>query len=89
MGGSLPMHRHDKTEEIAYFISGEGIVLGYVDDRPLEIPVRAGHVWYTPRGAWHAMRNTGTEPLTLVFRGHSQREGGTPVLLPAHRREAG
>ena len=67
VGGVLPMHRHDKTEEIAYFISGEGIVQTHEDDSPREMPVGAGYVWYTPPGAWHAVTNTGQEPLTLVF----------------------
>lgn len=29
VGGALPEHRHEKTEEIAYFLSGEGMVKVY------------------------------------------------------------
>lgn len=67
VGGALPVHRHDKTEEIAYFLSGEGVVQIFENGSPRDVPVRSGHVWYTPPGAWHAVRNTGDEPLTLIF----------------------
>ena len=65
--GALPIHRHEKTEEIAYFLSGEGIVQTYRDGHLHEIAVRAGYVWYNPPGAWHGVKNTGAEPLKLVF----------------------
>lgn len=65
--GALPEHKHEKTEEIAYFLSGEGIVQIYENGNPKEVPVHAGYVWYTPSGAWHSLKNTGKEPLTLVF----------------------
>ncbi len=67
VGGALPVHRHDKTEEIAYFLSGEGTVTVYEDGSPKDIAVRAGSVVYTPPGSWHAIKNTGNNPLTLVF----------------------
>lgn len=66
-GGALPTHRHDKTEEIAYILSGEGTFTVFEGDEPMEIPIRAGHVVYNPPGAWHAIRTTGDEPLALVF----------------------
>lgn len=83
VGGALPVHRHDKTEEIAYFLSGEGVVQIYENDTPREVPVRTGHVWYTPPGAWHGLRNTGAEPLTLVFATIPNEEKG---LLSFFRR---
>lgn len=67
VGGALPVHRHDKTEEIAYFLSGEGTLTVYEDGNPKDFPVRAGYVIYTPPGSWHAIKNTGNQPLTLVF----------------------
>ena len=67
VGGELPQHRHDKTEEIAYFLSGTGVVRIYEDGKAKEVPIKAGHVWYTPPGAWHSFKNTGSEPLALVF----------------------
>lgn len=67
VGGALPVHRHDKTEEIAYILSGSGTVLSYPVDQPVETPISEGYVWYTPPGAWHSFKNTGDEPLALVF----------------------
>jgi quercetin dioxygenase-like cupin family protein len=66
-GGSLPVHKHDKTEELAYFISGEGVAVGFENGEPQELPVREGNVWYNPPGVWHSIKNTGDEPLVLVF----------------------
>jgi mannose-6-phosphate isomerase-like protein (cupin superfamily) len=67
VGGALPEHRHDKTEEIAYFVSGEGLVHTYMEGEAVEVPVGPGYVWYNPPGAWHGVTNTGNEPFTLVF----------------------
>jgi len=67
VGGALPVHRHDKTEEIAYFLSGEGVLTVYDGDQPKDVPIGPGYVAYTPPGSWHAIKNTGDEPLTLVF----------------------
>ena len=68
VGGALPIHRHERTEEFAYFIAGEGVAV-CVDENGTEtaIPVAPGYVWYNPTGHWHAVRNTGTTPLILVF----------------------
>jgi mannose-6-phosphate isomerase-like protein (cupin superfamily) len=65
--GALPEHRHDKTEEIAYFISGTGTARLYEGGVPIDVPVGPGYVWYNPPGVWHAVTNTGDEPLVLVF----------------------
>ena len=67
VGGVLPEHRHDKTEEIAYFISGDGVVRTMHGGETQEIPVGPGYVWYNPPGVWHAVTNTGEEPLAMVF----------------------
>ncbi len=68
VGGALPVHRHDKTEEIAYIVSGEGVAVGLDGDgAEIEMPVAEGHVWYNPPSAWHAVRNTGEKPLVMVF----------------------
>ena len=68
VGGALPMHRHDKTEEFAYILSGEGAAV-VLDDagEQVELPIGAGCFWYNPPGAWHALRNVGSTPLELVF----------------------
>nr|WP_321230996.1 cupin domain-containing protein [uncultured Psychroserpens sp.] len=67
VGGALPEHKHNKTEEIAYFISGEGIVISYENDKRKETIVKEGYVWYTAPGEWHSFKNTGNVPLKLVF----------------------
>ena len=68
VGGALPLHRHDRTEEFAYILSGEGVAVVLGDDGvEVDVPISAGHVWYNPPGAWHALRNIGSTPLSLVF----------------------
>ena len=68
VGGKLPVHRHDKTEEFSYFLSGQGaVVIIDAQGAEKEIPVSAGYVWYNPPGVWHSVRNTGSTPLSLVF----------------------
>ena len=67
VGGKLPAHKHEKTEEIAYILSGEGLVYNYINDEFIEIPIKEGYVWYNPPGIWHTFRNTGDEPLSLVM----------------------
>lgn len=77
VGGLLPVHRHDETEEFAYFLSGEGVAV-FVDESgaETEFPVATGYVWYNPPGQWHAVRNTGAEPLSLVFATVPNEESG-------------
>jgi mannose-6-phosphate isomerase-like protein (cupin superfamily) len=67
VGGNLSEHRHERSEEIGYLISGEGVIKRRVDGDLKEVSLRAGNVWYIPPSAWHAVRNTGTEPLVMVF----------------------
>lgn len=68
VGGSLPVHRHDRTEEFAYFLAGEGVAVFVADDgSETQHRVAPGYVWYNPPGRWHAVRNTGSTPLSLVF----------------------
>lgn len=68
VGSALPVHRHKKTEEFAYILSGQGAAI-VLDDagHEREIPIAAGTVWYNPPGAWHAVRNTGDTHLVMVF----------------------
>lgn len=84
LGGALPVHRHDKTEEFAYFVSGEGVAV-FVDEAGVEseVGVAPGYVWYNPPGRWHAVRNTGSTPLALVFATVPNEEKG---LLSFFRR---
>lgn len=68
VGSKLPVHRHDKTEEFAYILSGEGMVT-VVDEngKESEVPISAGYVWYNPPGAWHGVRNSGDTKLSMIF----------------------
>jgi len=67
VGGALPVHKHEKTEEIAYILSGEGVALYHENGEVKEVAISAGYVWYNPLAAWHGVRNAGSEPLTMVF----------------------
>jgi quercetin dioxygenase-like cupin family protein len=67
VGGDLAEHKHNRSQELAYLISGEGTVKGRQDGVLVETPINAGSVWYIPPGAWHAVKNTGTSPLVMVF----------------------
>jgi hypothetical protein len=60
-------HRHERSEEFGYLISGEGAVKRREDGVLVEVPIRPGTTWYVPPGAWHSVRNTATEPLVMVF----------------------
>lgn len=39
----------------------------YDGDQPKDVPAGPGYAAYMPPGSWHAMKDTGDEPLTLVF----------------------
>jgi mannose-6-phosphate isomerase-like protein (cupin superfamily) len=66
-GGDLAEHRHERSEEFGYLISGEGAIKRREDGVLVEVPIRAGTTWYVPPGAWHSVRNTATDPLVMVF----------------------
>jgi quercetin dioxygenase-like cupin family protein len=51
------------TEELAYVLSGEGEL--QLQDGIL--PYEAGSALYIPAGVWHAVANTGSEPVSMVF----------------------
>ena len=51
------------TEELAYVVSGQGELR--MDDGIA--PFAAGDCLYVPAAVWHAVVNTGDEPVTMVF----------------------
>lgn len=51
------------TEELAYVLTGVG-ELRLADD---VVAYAAGSALYIPAGVWHAVVNTGNEPVTMVF----------------------
>lgn len=62
-GDSVPPHRHLQADEIIFVHRGSGTVrLG-----SREASLGAGATVYVPRDSWIALRNTGSEPLGIVF----------------------
>src|SRR5690606_32575829 len=61
-GTATAMLAHS-TEELAYVTSGRGELRmeGAV------VPCEAGQALYIPAGVWHAVVNTGDEPVTMVY----------------------
>lgn len=81
LGGTIPVHLHQREDEIIFLHSGRGIVtLG--DAR---VPSTAGAMLYAPRGVWHGIENTGSEVITWCAiwspAGFEQyfKEVGTPL----------
>ena len=66
-GGKLTEHRHERTEEIGYLISGEGTLTRRDGEALDTVALHPGYVWYIPPGAWHSLSNAGTQKLVLVF----------------------
>jgi putative monooxygenase len=67
------------TEELAYVMSGTGeLRLG-----DAAVPYAAGQALYIPAGVWHAVANTGDEPVTMVF------AFPHPTYPPTERRSSG
>ena len=67
-----------RTEELAFVVSGEGELR--MDDGVA--PFGSGSALYVPAGVWHAVVNTGDEPVTMVF------VFPHPDYPPTERREA-
>lgn len=89
-GEGVPVHLHEREDEICLVRSGEGIAtLG--DER---VPVKAGTTIFVPRGTWHGVENTGAAVIEWVgiyspagFEGYF-REIAKPVVRTAAEREA-
>ncbi len=61
-GTSTAMLSHS-TEELAYVLTGQG-ELRLDEDA---VPYGAGSALFIPAGVWHAVANTGDEPVTMIF----------------------
>jgi putative monooxygenase len=61
-GTSTAMLAHE-TEELAYVLTGRGELR--LDDA--SVAYVAGSALYVPAGVWHAVVNSGDEPVTMVF----------------------
>lgn len=62
VGGSIGFHRHDREEEIFYFLSGHG----RVTDEDVVKEVNPGDALLTGGGKGHTVENTGSEPLIFM-----------------------
>jgi mannose-6-phosphate isomerase-like protein (cupin superfamily) len=60
-GASIGSHRHEGETEYFLVLSGEGLV----DDNGTEKAVKAGDAIITGGGAFHSVKNTGTEALVM------------------------
>jgi putative monooxygenase len=66
------------VEELAFVVSGSGAIRLGTED----VPVGAGQAMFIPARLWHAVLNTGTEDLVMVFSFPS------PGYPPTERRES-
>ena len=61
-GTSIPVHLHEREDEIIFIQSGHGEAM-LADER---VPLRSGSTLYVPEGTWHGGRNTGAEILRWI-----------------------
>jgi mannose-6-phosphate isomerase-like protein (cupin superfamily) len=61
-GAAVPIHRHEKAEQVLFFLSGEGkaSIAGH------EIDVVPGTTVHVPRSIAHGIANTGDESLSFL-----------------------
>jgi oxalate decarboxylase/phosphoglucose isomerase-like protein (cupin superfamily) len=74
-------HNHPGSEEVLYYVSGEGEQMVEDDDgTPMFRHVRAGDAAYIPAGVYHGTENTGWEPMRLIA---IYSPGGPEAILRA------
>ena len=61
-GGFVPPHRHEKAEQVLFFLSGSGKAV--IEDH--EVEVRPGTTLHVPPNVLHSFRNTSDEPLRIL-----------------------
>ena len=74
-------HNHPGSEEVLYYIAGEGEQM--VEDdagQPMFRRVKAGEMTYIPEGVYHGTENAGTEPMYLLA---VYNPGGPEAILRA------
>lgn len=62
-GDLIPVHKHLNEAEIIFIQQGSGLFT--LGDK--EVNVKEGSAAYVPQGAWHGLRNTGTETIRMIF----------------------
>jgi quercetin dioxygenase-like cupin family protein len=79
-GQPSPFHPHRHAQsEIYYVLSGEGVVQIEGEEHRL----RAGTSAFIPGDAWHGARNTGGEPLRLLYVFAADSFGDVKYVFPA------
>jgi oxalate decarboxylase/phosphoglucose isomerase-like protein (cupin superfamily) len=74
-------HNHPGSEEVLYYLAGEGEQMIEDDDgKPIVRHVRAGEMAYIPEGVYHGTENTGSEPMHLLA---VYSPGGPEAILRA------
>jgi quercetin dioxygenase-like cupin family protein len=61
-GTSIPIHLHEREDEIIFIQSGRGVAT--LGDQ--SIPLGAGSTLVVPQNTWHGGRNTGSEILKWI-----------------------
>lgn len=61
-GTSIPVHLHEKEDEIIFIQSGSGEAT--VGEE--KVAIASGSVLFVPQGTWHGGRNTGSETLRWI-----------------------
>ena len=62
-GEASSYHVHPESEEINLVLSGSGLVVSEGE----EAEFGPGHAMWVPKGVYHQHRNTGSEPLKLLW----------------------
>ena len=62
-GESSSYHVHPESEEINLVLAGSGLVVSEGE----EVPFGPGHAMWVPKNVHHQHKNTGTEPLKLLW----------------------
>lgn len=62
-GGSIPVHLHERQDEILFVHAGRAAVI--LEEQRLPAPM--GTTIFVPEGVWHGVENAGTDVLHLVW----------------------
>jgi mannose-6-phosphate isomerase-like protein (cupin superfamily) len=61
-GAAVPVHRHNRAEQILHFLAGRGtVILG-----EHEVDANPGLTVHVPKGVVHGIANAGATPLTFL-----------------------